>query len=158
MNVGRASKCCRHVTRATADACRTTVVLSVPNDRPTKMDRSVRYPVAVVVGVVAAGLVTVESSDPELLAAVFAVYAASTAVLLQYRPLYRASTGPSVPAGVFGGGATAGGVVLGSASEGFGLGAALLGLGLATFGLAMGYWMADDGGTVPAGEPASRRE
>jgi len=110
------------------------------------VDRTFRYPVACVLGVAAARVVAVETRSPDLLAVAFALYAVSTAVVLRYPVLTRDSGRAGLPAGLYGGGATAGVLTIGNASAEFGLAAAVLGLGLATFGLAMGAWITDDAG------------
>ncbi|ELZ54059.1 MULTISPECIES: hypothetical protein [Halorubrum] len=109
------------------------------------MDRSLGYVVALLIAVGVTGMVALTSRSPTLLFGIFGTYSVTAWIVLRYPVLVWGDATPSVPSGVFAGGATFGGLMLAQGTEAnFDLAAAVLGLGLAGFGLATGYWMADD--------------
>lgn len=111
------------------------------------MDRSLRYVVALLIAGGVTGTVALTSRSPTLLFGIFGTYSVTAGIVLRYPVLVWGGTTPSVPSGVFAGGATFGGLMLarGTGTD-FDFAAAVLALGLAGFGLATGYWMADGDG------------
>jgi len=115
------------------------------------MDRPIHYVVAVLFAGALTGLVALTTRSPIILLGIFITYALTAALCFRYPILVWGDAVPSVPSGVFGAGATFGGMMLGSAvGTDFQFGAAIFGLGLASFGMATGYWLADSGDTSPA--------
>ena len=115
------------------------------------MDRPIHYVLAVLFAGALTGLVALTTRSPTILVGIFITYALTAALCFRYPILVWGDTTPSVPSGVFGGGAVFGTMVLGTASGvDFRVGAATMGLGLASFGLVTGYWLADSGDTSPA--------
>ncbi|MBX0284757.1 hypothetical protein EGH22_00310 [Halomicroarcula sp. F28] len=115
------------------------------------MGRPVHYVLAVLFAGTLTALVALTTRSVTILLGIFVTYALTAAICVRYPILVWGDAVPSVPSGVFGGGATFGGMMLGSAVGGdFTFGAAMLGLGLAGFGLATGYWMADSSDGSPA--------
>jgi len=115
------------------------------------MNRVARYLTALLVAGAVTWITSLTDPSTEILIGVFGIYALTTEIVIRYPRLVRA---PDVgkfdtPSGVFGGGATLGGLML---ANGFGpevqFGAGLLGVGLAMFGVSTGYWLADSTGTA----------
>lgn len=110
------------------------------------MNRPLHLVSAVLVAGALTGLIALTTDSPTILLGIFVTFAVTAALCLQYPKLVWGSGMPSLPSGVFGGGATFGGFMLGSAvGADFQFGAAVLGLGLSSFGLTTGYWLAESG-------------
>ena len=116
------------------------------------MDRPAHYALSILFGATVTGIVALTTRAWPILLGIFVTYALSAAICSRYPRLVWGGSAPSVPSGVFGGGAVFGALLLGWAVGGrFQFGAAMLGLGLASFGLVTGYWLAD---TVDASRTA----
>jgi len=108
------------------------------------MNRAARYVTALLVAGVVTWITSLTDPSTEILTGIFGIYAVTTEIVIRYPELMSGRRTAGLPAGVFGGGATFGGLML---ADGFGpefqFGAAMLGLGIALFGVSTGYWLAD---------------
>lgn len=108
------------------------------------MNRAARYGTALLVAGAVTGVTSLTDPSREILVGVFGIYAVTTEIVIRYPELVSARETRGLPSGVFGGGATLGGLML---SQGYGpevrFGAGMLGVGLAMFGVSVGYWLAD---------------
>lgn len=108
------------------------------------MKRATRYVAALLVAGVVTWITNLTDPSTEMLIGIFGTYAVTTEIMIRYPELVSGRRTAGLPAGVFGGGATFGGLML---ADGFGpefqFGAGMLGLGIALFGLSTGYWLAD---------------
>ena len=108
------------------------------------MNLAPRYVTALLVASVVVWLTNLAAPSTEVLIGIFGIYAVTAEILIRYPELVWGRETRGLPSGVFGGGATFGGLMLAS---GYGpevqFGAGILGLGLATFGVSVGYWLAD---------------
>lgn len=111
------------------------------------MNRAVRYVAALLVSGAVTGVTSLTDPSTQILIGIFGIYAVTTEILIRYPELVWGRETRGLPLGVFGGGATLGGLML---SQGFGpeiqFGAGMLGVGLALFGVSTGYWLADTSG------------
>ena len=108
------------------------------------MNRAARYLTALLVAGVVSWITNLTVPSTEILVGIFGIYAVTTEIVIRYPELVWDREISGHPSGVFGGGATLGGLML---SQGYGpeiqFGAGMLGVGLAMFGLSTGYWLAD---------------
>jgi hypothetical protein len=117
------------------------------------MNRPVRYVAALLVAGAVTWITSLTDPSTQILIGIFGIYAVTTEIVIRYPELVWDREMSGLPSGVFGGGATLGGLML---SQGYGpeiqFGAGMLGVGLAMFGLSTGYWLAD---TKHTEEPAN---
>ncbi|MDG5778055.1 hypothetical protein VB773_03240 [Haloarculaceae archaeon H-GB2-1] len=107
------------------------------------MNRALRYLAALLLAAAVSGGVSLTTDSVALLVGIFVIYAVTTAIALRYPTLVWGGES-SLVSGVFGGGATFGGLMLADGvGADFHFAAAMLGLGLAGFGLTTGFWMLD---------------
>ena len=108
------------------------------------MNRIARYVTALLVASLITGFTSLIDPSTRILFGIFGIYAVTAEIVVRYPQLVWSHNTPSLPAGVFGGGATFGGAMLADAyGPEYQFGAAMLGLGIAIFGLSTGYWLAD---------------
>ena len=109
------------------------------------MNRAARYVTALLVAGVVTWTTSLTDASTEILIGIFGIYAVTTEILIRYPKLVWGRETRGLPSGVFGGGATLGGLML---ANGYGpevqFGAGILGLGLAMFGVSTGYWLAEN--------------
>ena len=107
------------------------------------MNRAARYVTALLVAGAVTWVTNLTAPSTEILIGLFGIYAVTTEIVIRYPELVWGRETRGLPSGVFGGGATFGGLML---ADGFGpefqFGAGMLGLGIALFGVSTGYWLA----------------
>lgn len=115
------------------------------------MNRAVRYVIALSIAGAITGVVGFIDPAPGLLFGIFVIYAVTTEIVGRYPELVWGHNTPSVPSGIFAGGATFSGTMLAQGfGPDFGFAAAMFGLGIASFGLSTGYWLADNSEPAPS--------
>ncbi|WP_253738481.1 hypothetical protein [Halohasta salina] len=112
------------------------------------MNRAVRYGAALLVAGAVTEITSLTDPSTQIL---IGIYAVTTEILIRYPELVWDREMSGLPSGVFGGGATLGGLML---SQGYGpeiqFGAGMLGVGLAMFGVSTGYWLAESSEPAPS--------
>jgi len=108
------------------------------------VNRALRYGTALFVASAVTWITNLTAPSTEILVGIFGIYAVTTEIVVRYPELVLGRGTGGLPSGVFGGGATLGGLML---ANGYGpevqFGAGMLGVGLAMFGVSTGYWLAD---------------